>query len=398
MSRLLSPEDDSIVHIHDQLAHLTNSLPVFSSQQTLTREQIATLIETTFWASLRLNEGRPTRFCVVIAAPGKVRDAIAFTTAVAYDEAQIVKLAPAVPPNGCLLVSGTNNLLGIWGFGHGRSGPWSDVVAIETSEPGTVRIGLGPFTTFSVFNGRSFAMIEGTGIGLSTHLGRVLRKVFPPDDFIETQAIARESLAIVNLARMIVDDSHGGTVLIVPGEEGDWQNSISSFAYRFASPDSTIKDLIRAELKNQVAFGDSIKRVLAAELPDDIKGLITGMMGTCPIDIQGAVRAVASLAGVDGAIVLTRDLRVLGFGAKIAVINDPSPRVCMFRPEPGTQDVVLSPLEDLGGTRHQSAARFVAVNRDAVALVISQDRHLSVANWDKQIDSVAVVRNAEWLT
>jgi hypothetical protein len=56
----------------------------------------------------------------------------------------------------------------------------------------------------------------------------------------------------------------------------------------------------------------------------------------------------------------------------------------------------LSPLEDVGGTRHQSAARFTAANRDAVALVISQDRHLSVLSWDKALDAVAVVRNAEW--
>jgi hypothetical protein len=93
---------------------------------------------------------------------------------------------------------------------------------------------------------------------------------------------------------------------------------------------------------------------------------------------------------------MTKDLRVMGFGAKIAVKNSTPPRVCMFRPEPGSQRVVISPLEEIGGTRHQSAARFVDAHRDSVALVVSQDGHMSVLHWHNEIESVAVVRNAEW--
>jgi hypothetical protein len=94
--------------------------------------------------------------------------------------------------------------------------------------------------------------------------------------------------------------------------------------------------------------------------------------------------------------VVTRDLQVLGFGAKIVVRSDAAPQVCIFHQEPSKQERVLSPLEDLGGTRHQSAARFTAANKEAVALVISQDRHMSVMHWYEPIGSVAVVRNAEW--
>ena len=109
-----------------------------------------------------------------------------------------------------------------------------------------------------------------------------------------------------------------------------------------------------------------------------------------PAGLGRSIRTIASMAGVDGAIVVTSDLQLLGFGAKIAIESTAVPRVCMFQPQPGSQEVVPAPLEDLGGTRHQSAARFADANRDAVSLVISQDRHLSV------IESVAVLRNAEW--
>ena len=53
-------------------------------------------------------------------------------------------------------------------------------------------------------------------------------------------------------------------------------------------------------------------------------------------------------------------------------------------------------MKDLGGTRHQSAAQFVAGNRDAVAVVISQDRHMSVMHWGEAINLVAVIRSVEW--
>jgi hypothetical protein len=105
---------------------------------------------------------------------------------------------------------------------------------------------------------------------------------------------------------------------------------------------------------------------------------------------------MASLANVDGALVITRDLSVIGFGAKIAVGTGGAPPVCIRRLEPGTQEVVPTTLEDVGQMRHQAAIRFAAANKDAVALVISQDRHISVIHWDEERSSVAVIPNAEW--
>jgi hypothetical protein len=110
------------------------------------------------------------------------------------------------------------------------------------------------------------------------------------------------------------------------------------------------------------------------------------------------IDAVASLAGVDGAIVMTRELAILGFGAKI---NVPAENVAnikwhQFLPIPGRQEVLESTLEDLGGTRHQSSAKFVGVNRDSVAFVISQDRHMKLMHWDSGLEAVVVTRNAQW--
>jgi hypothetical protein len=389
MNRLFSPGDPSVGRIHDQLAHLAKIL--------VTREQLSDLIETAFWASLQFNEGRTTRVCVSVVAPETSNDAVAFATPIAYNESQITKLSPAVPRGGCLLVSTSSNGLSIWGFGRSRPGAWCGTVTIEVSEPGTVRVDVGPFQPFAVLNGRSDPMIAGTKNTLAHFLQRVMQKALPVHDMLETQAVWRECLVLVILARMIVADGHGGIVLIVPTETGAWAESLSPFAYRFAAPDTAIRDAIRQELKIVHAQGEALQGLWQTDVPVDLKNLVTGAIGQRPWYNERDVRAVASLAGVDGAIVVMRDLSVLGFGAKIALGSRTPPGVCTFRPEPGSHETSPSSLEDLGGTRHQSAARFAGAHKDAVALVISQDRHMSVMYWDEPINCVAVVRNAEWL-
>jgi hypothetical protein len=404
MKPLFDPGDDSIVQIHAQLAHLEKikseeSSTALGSVQLLSREQISMLINTAFWASLQFNEGRPTRFCVSVADPEDFHDAVAFAVPVPYGESQIARLSPAAPQGGCLVVSGSGDGLNIWGFGHSRPGTRIDTVTIDVWEPGTVRVGVGPFRTFAVLNGRADEIVEGTDNNLPSYLQRVLSKTLPTDDILETQAVWRECQALRDLVRMIVADGHGGIVLVVPsvaGQEGTWIESLYPFEYRFAAPDTTIGDAIRQELHDGRTQGERLQRLLAADLPDDIKNLVASEPRRRSGDIERAVRAIASLAAVDGAIVITRDMRVLGFGAKIAVAENAAPKICMFRPVPGSQEVVSYPLEDIGGTRHQSSARFVNANRETVALVVSQDRHVSVVHWQDAIGSLSVLRNAEW--
>ena len=52
----------------------------------------------------------------------------------------------------------------------------------------------------------------------------------------------------------------------------------------------------------------------------------------------------------------------------------------MTEPIEGSVATTINPTE-LGGTRHLSAAQFVHDQRDAVALVASQDGHFTVFAW-----------------
>jgi hypothetical protein len=80
---------------------------------------------------------------------------------------------------------------------------------------------------------------------------------------------------------------------------------------------------------------------------------------------------IASLASVDGAVVLTKRFEILGFGAEIA---GALPQVTEVRRGLDLEaDRFVPELVDLVGTRHRSAYRFCAAVPRSVAVVVSQD-------------------------
>lgn len=80
---------------------------------------------------------------------------------------------------------------------------------------------------------------------------------------------------------------------------------------------------------------------------------------------------VATLSAVDGAVVVTDRLRVLGFGGEITAGSPTLSTVRIAVDESGTSGDD-HPITSFG-TRHRSALRFCSSFEDAVAFVISQD-------------------------
>jgi hypothetical protein len=118
--RLFPPESDVVGSINDQLAHLATITKIGMPVPVLTPDQISTFVETAFWASIRFNEGRRTRVYLTFATPEGFPNAVAFALPVEYNEAQIVRLSPAIPADGCLVVTGTGEGMNIWAIGRER--------------------------------------------------------------------------------------------------------------------------------------------------------------------------------------------------------------------------------------------------------------------------------------
>ena len=150
----------------------------------------------------------------------------------------------------------------------------------------------------------------------------------------------------------------GGLLLVVPPGSEAWKESIvRPIPYAIAPPFAELAALCResSEERRRPIWQESLART---------------------------VNAVAGLTAVDGATILSAEYDVLAFGAKIARRKG-SPQieqVTTTEPVEGTVASILDPAQ-LGGTRHLSAAQFVHDQRNAVALVASQDGRFTVFAW-----------------
>ena len=98
--------------------------------------------------------------------------------------------------------------------------------------------------------------------------------------------------------------------------------------------------------------------------------------------LQRVVEGVAGLTAVDGATVINDRYEVLAFGAKIVrrAHFERVQQVVITEPVEGAIPLNAEPAL-FGGTRHLSAAQFAHDQRDAIALVASQDGRFTVFAW-----------------
>jgi hypothetical protein len=147
---------------------------------------------------------------------------------------------------------------------------------------------------------------------------------------------------------------HGGSLLVVPAGTEAWRESIvQPILYSITPSFSALADLMRQELSEE---SESLW--------------------------EEAVDTIAGLTAVDGATVINDQYELFAFGAKIRRPQGSAPveRMVITEPIVGNQAVVVHPGQN-DGTRHLSAAQFVHDQRDALALVSSQDGHFTIFAW-----------------
>ncbi len=393
--RLFTGADPHIESIRAQLDHFREiSLPAFvADSPILSGGQVADLVETAYWSSLLLNEGRSTQVRIAAALKQSLKGMLQFSTPVRYNEAQIAKLGPAVPPRGCLLVDPAR--MEIWAISRQRL-PFAATITLDIVRPGVLQVGVGPYRTFMVFSGRTATMVLASGnVDLPDSIRKALGKLFPMGDILETQAVWREALAIADVARNIRANGHGGALLLVPDDDDGWSSSIDPLGFRLDVRDSTIPESIRSELKKTNDYGKALQGIWQTNIPDADKFVVTTNASPNDWVDRSALDSIARLAAVDGAVVLTSGARVIGFGAKINV-KGPKPPVSKIGAGSETQEVDSCELEDLGGMRHQSAARFVGANHNCAAIVVSEDGPMSFMSWHDLGKCVLVIKNVDW--
>jgi hypothetical protein len=353
-----------------------------------TLDELLDLVDATFWASLRTEEGRAIRPALSLVPPESAPEASCFSETLPLSVEDLAKLSPALRhPDLHVAIWRRAAGLFVWGL---VLAPVEGALRIRATSPGVLRLSAGSNLVATLSGER----VQLVAAGQTFQFDGLLTRAFGPTSDPWLRSHQNEYLR--HIARRVREHGRGGTLIVVPGSEGSWAKSLR-IRHRFASPP---EDIVNAWHDETEA---NRRRTAATMIP-------TADVSTGSLDEKASAIVAATLArerarvlsdrigdvtAVDGAAVVTRELALLGFGAKIATSAVP-PKILEIRPLVGAA-FEPSSLEMLGGMRHQSAARFVTAEPECVVLVVSQDGVVSLFSWLEAEHAVAVARELELL-
>ncbi len=316
------------------------------------------LVDAAFWASLRREEGYLPRISLAYVSPGRVPHPLIFERPLPLNAPGLARVAPAVERAGIHLgVWPVGDHLRVWGTT--RSLP-DYCFVLEVAAPGLLVIKYergeesGKFVNVAVLEGDQIKIIDERASSLPD-CPELLTSLL---GFDAPSSWQQPVNVLVQLAVSMRAHGRGGALLVVPPGGDGWRESIvHPMLYAASPPFSVLVDLmaVAEDERRHHRWLEAWSR---------------------------AVDAIAGLTAVDGATILTSHYELLGFGAKITRPGGAPQveQVCVTEPIEGATAVTMHPTQ-LGGTRHLSGAQFAQDQRDALALVASQDGHFTVFAW-----------------
>jgi hypothetical protein len=352
---------------------------------------ITNLIEVCYWASLGTEEGRSISFRLMFSPPFYGRDSLVLEKPIGFNTNQLIKFAPAVhSPQSVIGVWYINEReLGIWGFtGSVRSrAMW---LSLKTFGPGHLLLDL-PMQEQNSYSGREErprALISGSKVSF---LGSI------PNPFSLPTRVGKFGLPDLRSLRLL---SLGGRRSLRRTVQQMWELGLGGILLVVFDDDENWKDSIRTSLclgPKQVP--EVPKWEKRKESKDAVKAAVDDVERFYVWEerLQHYTTLLAKLTAIDGATVVNHSGSVLAFGAKIrpADSNIGPDKVLVSDLIEQTEELVS--LASLGGTRHQSAAQFVFDQPDSLAIVVSQDRRVSVMRYNKDRTIVEVTKHAEYV-
>lgn len=313
-------------------------------------EEIAAMVEAAFWGSLRRQEGFVTRISLALLAPEQSTAPVRLERPLPLTPGTLTRLAPAVErPRIHLGVWRTEERLIVWGVT--RVLP-DYCFVLEVSAPGILVLKHSPggdsgkFVNVAVIEGDRVKIIAQPLNDTDGHTGLPISVVLPG-----LSPPRRLSADLpVEIAMSMRTHGRGGALLVVPSQHESWRESIlQPIRYSVSPPFRELAGLLHSAAINATSIESAL---------------------------LGTVDFIAGLTALDGATVVSDEYELLAFGAKIRrregcpVVEN----VLVAEPVEGAELEVCHP-EELGGMRHVSASQFVHDQRNAIALVASQQCH-----------------------
>lgn len=325
---------------------------------------LASLLNACFWMSLSPEEGRMIHGTVVIADStepylrfhklGKPQPS---------DVQSLLELLAATARPVAVRLAGRD--LEIWGM-----------LEFDPVLAPSIKV-LGPGVLAGVAMGSTFT-VASRGVEYSTPGANrdALDELFTVALGEEDRSVNAYSPArlLTGLVRSTQRHGHGGSILVVTPGATSWKNQ-TSIKYSF---DPQAKDPL-VEILQDCRVESAEWLIQSGKKGDPIaEGLVDAGRAVRPELAQrlaANIEAIGRLTAIDGAVVIESTMRVLGFGAKLQTQGRGPLGVERVDMLSRRKDVV--DIAELGGMRHQSAARFVAEHSDCVIVVSSMDGRLT---------------------
>lgn len=350
--------------------------------------QICDLLNTTFWASMQTEEGHSVRASLVLMTPdgSDSRDLFRLSKPVELSPNSITKLSASFPLNrGSIAINFPS---------QGHPIIWGLVLTkpqiewfVEILGPGYIVIREGFHILAALFpDGKRILFPKNTRLDDEWCHSLFENNIFSNQISFEFQTQFHGFLQVLSLA--MVEHQRGGSIVVVNPTSKDWRRAID-FTYKFNKPQEHLsnlvselrewqeKDYIEQDQKRK-AKGDSFTEIIFSGDSEQEKKL------------HQALRLVGGLTAVDGALVMTTDMKILGYGAKLKAPPKHF-KVREWLPYSLHASEPIS-IEDFGGTRHQSAAQFVFKYPETTILVASQDGRFTIFSYNESYDEALACR------
>ncbi|HEY6880516.1 MAG TPA: hypothetical protein VI299_20975 [Polyangiales bacterium] len=384
----------------------------------LSSKAFAEALAVAYQASMTSEEGRPTRFRLLLTpfeglpedgVPNQGVLRLRFDPSRPLHEDELRRLSPSTPFETALIGAHVEDedRLRIWGIAH--SGPawlaptwggrsivpnWTYDPIVHVTGPGRLAVrcagkligglerGLVVDAILDVFDSEWLPALfahEREEVR-AEHAALQARESSPT--LVENSLVGRVGQHMLRRVIQLVRGArHGGMVCVVDDDSGASQLHGLRLKYRFGQdePARRYRTLL-LQILDAVSATTSKPSVGWADFAVD---------GSAKLEqLEQAVfelsRLLANLTSIDGAVVLDKRFNLLGFGAEVSA-ELPTPRRVWRAVDTEGKHRELDDLENVG-TRHRAAYRFVNDHPHGLAIVVSHDGGVSfVANRDGDV-------------
>lgn len=384
-------------------------------------EILEELVEVAYHASFKTEEQRKIAFRIAFCSKEDLKkesDAIyeirqiSFPTPIAYNISELFRLAPATDHRKVLIgvtksdsfsTGSSGSKLKIWGLIDTGLGLWKFVrregnkgfasmrcLTISSDAPGNLTVSLSGEVLVMLRHGELYSPpLHSLRYGpLSDFFNRATNQIYK--DFLDTIKKRGNEISplfsdpkeeyIKFLERLIFhirDKLHGGTIIVLSQDlsvnDIIKENKLMiKYRCQYDIVWNLIVKMANLEFRESEIFQSMIGT--KADLPNEryleSKSIEMDLRKTESY-LYDAVTFLSSLASVDGALVISDKLNLLGFGGEFRIYGKTSDKVS-FSEDAFGKKIHERPFETFG-TRHRSAFRFCDEYPNSVAFVISQD-------------------------